>query len=98
MALTKEQHTKMAKEFGLPSISDFEEKVDASIERIHEANVAIHNSTPETDKLFTIKQAANRLGLSVTTVKNAVDDGELLTRTFGKRAYIPYSQIRKYQI
>ena len=98
MALTKEQHIEMAKEFGLPPITEFEDKVDASIERIHQANVAIHNSTPETDKLFTVKQAANRLGLSATTVKNAIEDGEILTRTFGKRAYIPYSQIRKFQI
>lgn len=95
MALSSETVRELEKEFGLTPINEFEARLDQHVEKIQQETLNIHNYTPGNDKLYNIKQAAERLGLSRTVIKRAVMDGEIKTTKLGKRLYIPFSEIKR---
>jgi excisionase family DNA binding protein len=54
------------------------------------------NWTPEAPLLFSIFQTACVLGVSVGTVKNLLNRGELVRRKIGSRTLIPRSSIETF--
>lgn len=68
------------------------DRLDEILEELKRLSRLMESPGP---RLFKYGQAAKALGVSVTTVKQLIRDGELATVKIGKRPMIPMSEIER---